>query len=133
MRVHDVGVARQIGLYSDAIKCSPSVLLFISGAPRISSDSSRPERMEAQAEQGWVNACTALARANKTLLDLVKLCSVKICQYALSAADMPSDVEVCTLALGQSRPTSASPALPALVRPPYPAEDKAIAVDAPSG
>jgi enamine deaminase RidA (YjgF/YER057c/UK114 family) len=122
MRIHDLGVARQIGLHSDAIECRPSsrMLLVISRTSGIRPDSSPPERIKAQAAQVWANLCAALARANKTLLNLVKICSVKICRYVVSVSDMPTCVEARTCALGHSRTTSTSLVLPALVRSPYP-------------
>jgi enamine deaminase RidA (YjgF/YER057c/UK114 family) len=129
MRIHDVGVARQIGLHSDALECSPSsrVLLVIFPTPGIRADSSPPERIKPQAEQIWANVCAALASASNTLLNLVKICSVKICRYVVSASDMPTYVETRPCALGHSRRTSTSLLLPALVRPPCPVEIKAIA------
>jgi hypothetical protein len=94
MRIHDIGVARQIGLHSDAIECRPS---------------------------------------SRLLLNLVKICSFKICRYVISASDMPTYVEARTRAVGRARATSTSLVRPALVRSPYPAAIKVIAADAPLG
>jgi enamine deaminase RidA (YjgF/YER057c/UK114 family) len=135
MRIHDVGVVRQIGLHGDAIECSRSsrMLLVISRTSGIRPDSSVPERIKAQAEQVWANVCAAPARANNALLNLVKICRVKIRRYVVSASDMPAYVEARTCALGHSRTTSTSLVLPAFVRSPCPVGVKAIAVDAPLG
>jgi enamine deaminase RidA (YjgF/YER057c/UK114 family) len=92
-----------------------------------------PERIKAQAGQVWAGICAALADANNTLLNLVKICAVKIRQYAVSASNLPTHVEVRTCAQGHSRPTSASLVLLALVRPPCPVDVKAIAASAPLG
>lgn len=108
MRIHDVGVARQIGLHGDAIECRPGsrMLLVISRTSGSRPDSSPPDRIKAQAEQVWANLCTALVRASKTLLNPVKICSVKICRYIVSASDMPTYVGTRTCALRHSRTTS---------------------------
>jgi hypothetical protein len=110
MRIHDVGVARQIGPCSDAIERSPGsrMLLVTYRTPGIRPDRSPPERIEAQAEQASTNVRAALARANKTLLNLVKICSAKICQHVVSASEIAAYVEARTCALGHSRPTSTS-------------------------
>jgi hypothetical protein len=122
MRTHDVGVARQIGPCSDAIERSPDsrMLLVTYRTPGIRPDRSSPERIEAQAEQAWANVRAALARTNKTLLNLVKICSAKICQHVVSASDIPAYVEARACTLGHSRPTSTSSLPPALAQPPYP-------------
>ena len=122
MRIHDVGVARQIGPCSDAIERSPGsrMLLVTYRTPGIRPDRSSPERIEAQAEQARANVRAALARANKTLLDLVKICSAKIRHHVVSASDISAYVEARACALGHSRPTSTSSLLTALARPPHP-------------
>jgi hypothetical protein len=91
MRIHDVGVARQIGPCSDAIERSPGsrMLLVTYRTPGIRPDRSSPERIEAQAEQAWANVRAALARANKTLRNLVKICSAKICQHVRQCLGYP--------------------------------------------
>ena len=52
--IHDIGVAKQIGKYSDAVEVPVSGrLLLLSGTPGLTSDGHLPETFEAQAEQAW--------------------------------------------------------------------------------
>ena len=54
--VHDIGVASQVGKYSDAIEVThPGRLLFISGTPGLTPSGNLPSDFEQQAEQAWRN------------------------------------------------------------------------------
>ena len=53
-KVHDVGVARQIGKYSDTIETRAGARwLHTSGTPGIAPDGSVPADVTAQAELAW--------------------------------------------------------------------------------
>jgi hypothetical protein len=109
------------------------MLLVTYRTPGIRPDRSPPERIEAQVEQAWANVRAALARANKMLLNLVKICSAKICQHVVSASDIAAHIEARACALGHSRSTSTSSLLAALARATLPNGVKAVAADAPLG
>lgn len=101
-QVHDIGVARQIGTYSDALEVpAGSRLLFLSGTPGLAPDSELPEGIEAQAEQAWRNVEMALTQAGMDVEDLVS-----IRQYLLSDADLARYTAVRTRHLGAARPAS---------------------------
>ena len=52
--IHDVGVARQIGTYSDAVEAPPDARwLFTSGTPGLSTDGDLPDDIAGQAEIAW--------------------------------------------------------------------------------
>jgi hypothetical protein len=73
MRVNDLGIAREIGLYGDALEYSSKNLMLF-GTHGIRSVGSVSEQVEAQAEQAWPNVCAALDRANTTRLNLLRMC-----------------------------------------------------------
>jgi 2-iminobutanoate/2-iminopropanoate deaminase len=52
--VHDIGIANQIGKYSDAVEVAGSgPLLFLSGTSGFTNDGHLPDSFEGQAEQAW--------------------------------------------------------------------------------
>jgi 2-iminobutanoate/2-iminopropanoate deaminase len=121
--IHDIGVARQIGKYSDAVETvQPGRLLFLSGTPGITPDGHLPETFEEQAEQAWKNVLALLQQANMGPEHLVK-----ISQYLVRAEDIPRYAPIRDKALGEHRPASMLTVIPGLVWPKILIEIEAIA------
>jgi 2-iminobutanoate/2-iminopropanoate deaminase len=124
---HDVGVARQIGKYSDAIEVPPNARwLYTSGTPGLALDGNLPSDISAQAEIAWSHIISMLNAANMDVNDLVK-----VTHYLLRAEDIPAYVQVRSKYLGDARPASMLLIVPALVKPTYLLEIEAIAANAP--
>src|SRR5260370_30577468 len=83
--IHDIGVASQIGKYSDAVETMcPGWLLFLSGTPGLTPDGHLPETFEGQAEQAWKNVVALLEQTGMGPEHLVK-----ISQYLVRSEDVP--------------------------------------------
>jgi enamine deaminase RidA (YjgF/YER057c/UK114 family) len=73
-KIHDIGVAKQIGRYSDAIETSPGLRwLYTSGTPGISKTGELPNDIEGQTRLAWEHILEALKHADMTIGDLVKV------------------------------------------------------------
>jgi 2-iminobutanoate/2-iminopropanoate deaminase len=121
--IHDIGVARRLGRYSDAIEVpSQSRLLFISGTLGLAPDGTLPPTLIGQAEQAWRNVIAVLERAEMALGDLVM-----VTQYLTRADDISDYVNVRTRFMKEHRPASMLTVVPALVRPDVLVEIQAIA------
>jgi 2-iminobutanoate/2-iminopropanoate deaminase len=111
--VRDIGVAAQIGAYSDAVEVAPGARwLALSGTPGLLPDGTLPPSFAEQAEQAWRNVCDALGSAGFELADLVK-----ITQYLTSADDIAAYGAIRAGFLGSVRPASMLVVVPALVWP----------------
>ena len=54
LTIHDIGVATQIGRYSDSVEVSGNVRwLYTSGTPGLGSDGTLPADITGQAEIAW--------------------------------------------------------------------------------
>jgi enamine deaminase RidA (YjgF/YER057c/UK114 family) len=125
-RIHDVGVARQIGAYSDAVEApANSRWLFTAGTPGLALDGTLPDDITGQAEQAWTHILTMLDSAGMDVNDLVK-----VTHYLLRAADIPAYVKVRSRFLGDARPASMLLVVPELVRPEFLLEIEACAAKA---
>lgn len=125
-RQHDVGVARQIGKYSDAVEVPANARwLFTSGTPGLALDGTLPPDVTGQAELAWTHIVTMLERADMTVHDLVR-----VTHYLLRSEDIPDYVKVRTRFLGDARPASMLLVVPDLVRPGFLLEVEAIAAKA---
>jgi 2-iminobutanoate/2-iminopropanoate deaminase len=121
--LHDIGVAKQIGLYSDAIEVPPnSRWLFTSGTPGLPLDNNLPLDITGQAELAWSHIITMLYRAGMGVQDLVK-----VTHTLTRAADIPAYVKVRARFLGDARPAAMLLIVPELVRPEFLLEIEAIA------
>ena len=110
---HDIGIAAQIGPYSDAVQVAPGARwLAISGTPGLALDGTISDNFEEQASQAWRNVCDALGKAGFGVDDLVK-----ITQYLTSADDIATHAQVRARFLGSARPASMLVVVPALVWP----------------
>jgi enamine deaminase RidA (YjgF/YER057c/UK114 family) len=111
----DVGVARRIGTYSDAIVAPANARwLFSAGTPGMAPDGTTPEGITAQAEQAWKNVVAMLDQAGMTVHDLVK-----VTHYLVREEDIKPYVVVRAKYLGEARPASMLLIVPALVRPEF--------------
>jgi 2-iminobutanoate/2-iminopropanoate deaminase len=96
----DVGVARQIGTYSDAVLVKPNLRwLMTSGTPGLSETGILPGDITGQAELAWEHIVHMLERAEMTVADVVK-----VTQYLTRAEDIPAYVKVRKRVLGEARP-----------------------------
>jgi 2-iminobutanoate/2-iminopropanoate deaminase len=122
--IHDIGVASQIGKYSDAVETScPGRLLFLSGTPGLAPDGTLPATFEEQAEQAWKNVIALLENAGMGPEHLVK-----ISQYLIRSEDVPLYPPIRAKWLGDNRPASMLVIVPGLVRPDILIEIEAYAV-----
>ena len=121
--VHNVGVASQIGSYSDAIEVPPGGRwLFTSGTPGLSLDGGLPADVSGQAELAWGHIVKMLESAGMTVQDLVK-----VTHYLLHEDDIPDYVKVRSRFLGEARPASMLLTGAGLVREEFLLEIEAIA------
>ena len=125
-QIHDVGVAKQIGIYSDAIEVAPGLRwLFTSGTPGLERSGNLPPDIEGQAEIAWTHIVAMLDRARMTINDLVK-----VTHSLTRVEDIPAYSKVRWRFLGNARPASMLLVTPALVRPEFLIEVEAIAAKA---
>lgn len=122
-KIHDIGVAKQIGAYSDAIEVAPNARwLMTAGTPGLGLDGALPSDITGQAELAWTHIVMMLNRAGMSVHDLVK-----VTHYLLRAEDIPAYVKVRSKYLGDARPASMLLIVPGLVKPEYLLEVEAIA------
>lgn len=120
--IHDIGVARQIGAYSDAIEVPPGARwLVTSGTPGLQLDGGLPDDIVGQSELAWNHIESMLERAGMSVGDIVKLT-----QYLLRAEDIPRYAQVRARFLKGARPASMLLVVPALVRPEFLIEIEAV-------
>jgi 2-iminobutanoate/2-iminopropanoate deaminase len=122
-KIHDVGVAKQIGTYSDAIEVAPDMRwLYTAGTPGLAADGTVPADITGQAEIAWQHIMAMLKKADMGVHDLVK-----ITQYLLNANDIPAYAKVRSRYLGDARPASMLMIVPGLVWPNMLLEIEAVA------
>jgi enamine deaminase RidA (YjgF/YER057c/UK114 family) len=121
--IHDIGIARQIAAYSDAIEVKPNLRwLMTSGTPGLSHTGDLPNDITGQAELAWEHVVRMLQQASMTVADIVK-----VTQYLTRAEDIPAYGRVRTRFLGDARPASMLLVIPQLVRPEFLVEVEIIA------
>ena len=121
--IHDIGVAKQIGAYSDAVEARSNLRwLLTSGTPGLSEAGQLPVDITGQAELAWEHLARMLARAEMTVADVVK-----VNQYLTRAEDIPAYVKVRSRFLGATRPAFLLVVVPQLVRPEFLVEVEIIA------
>ncbi len=123
---HDIGVASQIGKYSDAIEVGPDLRwLTTSGTPGLPTTGDLPDDIAGQARLAWEHIVRMLERAGMTVADVVK-----VTQYLTRAGDVPAYAEVRSRFLGEARPASMLVIIPQLVWPEFLVEVEVIAAKA---
>ena len=121
--VHNIGVASQIGSYSDAIEVpSGARWLFTSGTPGLALDGSLPADISGQSEVAWDHIVKTLDSAGMNVHDLVK-----VTHYLLHEEDIPDYVKVRSRFLKDARPASMLLTGAGLVRSEFLLEIEAIA------
>jgi 2-iminobutanoate/2-iminopropanoate deaminase len=124
--IHDIGVARQIGAYSDSIEAAPNLRwLITSGTPGLSTTGELPADIGGQAELAWTHISRMLEQARMTVADIVK-----VTQYLTRPEDIPAYAKVRTRFLGEARPASMLLVIPQLVRPEFLVEVEVMAAKA---
>jgi 2-iminobutanoate/2-iminopropanoate deaminase len=122
--IHDIGVAAQIGKYSDAVEAILNGrMLFFSGTPGLSPNGLLPTTFEGQAEQAWENVMSLLEKANMGPEHLVK-----VSQYLVDSEHLSLYPPIRSRWLGDHRPASMLVVVPALVRPDILIEIEAYAI-----
>jgi enamine deaminase RidA (YjgF/YER057c/UK114 family) len=125
-RIHDIGVANQIGAYSDSIETRPNLRwLFTSGTPGLAATGDLPKDITGQADLAWHHIVRMLEQADMTLADLVK-----VTQYLTRTEDIPAYAQVRSRVLGSIRPAFMLLVVPQLVRPEFLLEIEIIAAKA---
>lgn len=125
--IHNIGVASQIGSYSDAIEAKPNLRwLITSGTPGLTvNGDGLPKDITGQAELAWQHIIGILGKAGMTVADIVK-----VTQYLTRADDIAAYAKVRTRYLGQARPAAMLLVIPQLVRPEILVEVEIIAAKA---
>jgi 2-iminobutanoate/2-iminopropanoate deaminase len=122
----DIGVARQIGSYSDAVVAPGDPRwLFTSGTPGLSLEGALPPDITAQAELAWRHIERMLNEAEMDVGDIVK-----VTQYLIRHDDIRAYAAVRARHLGEARPASMLLILNGLVRPDFLIEVEVIAARA---
>lgn len=112
-KIHDVGAAKMIGRYSDAIEVEAGLRwLYSSGTPGILPPGELPEGIEAQTRIAWDYIMQMLERAGMTVNDLIKVTATLI-----NAEDIPGYVKVRGEFLGDVRPAFMLQVVTQLIRP----------------
>jgi 2-iminobutanoate/2-iminopropanoate deaminase len=71
--IHDIGVAKQIGAYSDAIEVAPNARwLMTAGTPGLALDGQLPSDITEQAELAWTHIVTMLQKAGMTVISCTR-------------------------------------------------------------
>src|SRR5258708_7445293 len=95
-KLQDIGVARQIAAYSDAVEVQPNLRwLLTSGTPGLSKAGHLPEDVSGQAELAWQHIVEMLKQANMQIAD-----AIKVTQYLKRAEDITAYGKVRTRFLG---------------------------------
>jgi enamine deaminase RidA (YjgF/YER057c/UK114 family) len=124
--IHDIGVASQIGSYSDAIEVAPNARwLMTSGTPGLMTGGELPSDITGQAERAWSHILVILERANMSAADIVKAT-----HYLTRAEDIPAYAAVRKRFLGDVKPASMLLVIPQLVWPQILVEIEVVAARA---
>ena len=108
-RIYDIGIARQIGTYSDAVEAPANARwLITAGTPGLDAGGKVPPDFGAQAELAWT----------------------RVTQYLVRSSDIAAYAEVRARHLGSARPASLLLIVPELVQPEFLLEIEACAAKA---
>jgi 2-iminobutanoate/2-iminopropanoate deaminase len=121
--IHDIGVAKHIGAYSDAVEVGLGARwLFTAGTPGMTLNGDLPGDFIAQAELAWGHIAAMLSKADMNVHNLVK-----ITQYLVRASDIADYAKVRSRALNGARPASMLMVVAALPRAEFLLEIEAVA------
>ena len=122
-KVHNVGVAEQIGRYSDAVETGPDLRwLYTSGTPGLCRTGALPRDISGQARIAWEHILEVLQAAEMRVEDLVK-----VTQYLTSPRDIAAYVKIRSEILGELRPAFMLLVVTELIRPDVLVEVEVIA------
>jgi 2-iminobutanoate/2-iminopropanoate deaminase len=100
--IYDIGIASQVGTYSDAIGVDAGrQWLFTSGTLGLSPLGYLPADIEEQSALAWQNIISILNKAGMAVDDIVK-----VTQYLTRPEDIPEYAKVRKSYLGDARPAS---------------------------
>jgi len=123
---HNIGVAEQIGKYSDAIETAPNLRwLYTSGTPGLLRDKQLPPNITGQAELAWQHILAILRSADMTVDDIVK-----VTQYLTRPEDIADYAKVRSRVLGDARPAFMLLIVPQLIWPEVLLEIEVVAAKA---
>ena len=112
-KIHDVGAAKHIGRYSDAIETASGLRwLHTSGTPGVADDGTIPAGIEAQTRLAWKHVLAMLAKAGMTTADLVKVTT-----SLTDARDIPAYAKIRGEVLGDVRPAFMLQVVTQLIKP----------------
>jgi 2-iminobutanoate/2-iminopropanoate deaminase len=112
VRSFDVGVAAQIGHYSDAVRVPAGYdQIIVSGTPGLAADGTLPADMTGQATLAWRNVEKILDAAGASLGDIVAV------RQWLTNPDHIADYVAVRSSLLHDKPAFMLAVIPALVRP----------------
>ena len=79
-KIHNIGIAAQIGAYSDAVETGSNLRwLLTSGTPGLQMNGDLPSDIAGQTELAWKHILRMLARAEMTVADVVKVTQFLTC------------------------------------------------------
>ncbi|MDM0114084.1 Rid family hydrolase [Variovorax sp. J22R133] len=123
---HNIGVAEQIGKYSDAIETAPDLRwLFTAGTPGLSPDGMLSVDFSEQARQAWTNIMSVLETVGMGVEDIVKVSTTLV-----RAEDIAANALIRASFLGDARPAFMLAVIDQLVRPDILIEVEVIAAKA---
>src|SRR5262245_1208439 len=113
--LYDIGIASQIGTYSDAVLAPAHARwLFTAGTPGLAANGHLPDDITGQAELAWEHIANMLKQADMGMQDVVK-----VTQYLRRESDIAAYARVRSRFLGDARPASMLLVVDALVRPEF--------------
>jgi 2-iminobutanoate/2-iminopropanoate deaminase len=111
--IRNIGVAEQIGKYSDAVETTDGLRwLYTSGTPGLSPDGKLSADFSEQARQTWENLIAVLAKAGMGVHDIVKVST-----SLTRAEDIPAYAKVRSSFLGDARPAFMLSVINQVIRP----------------
>jgi enamine deaminase RidA (YjgF/YER057c/UK114 family) len=73
-KLHKIGVASQIGVYSDATEVQPNQRwLYTAGTPGLAPNGEIADDIVGQSKQAWLNVMAILKKADMEVTDIVKV------------------------------------------------------------
>lgn len=111
--LHEIGISKQIGVYSDAVEVGPNHRwLYSAGTPGLTVDGKLPEGIVAQTEAVWANIIEMLRKADMDIKDLVKVTT-----YLTNESDTKAYAQVRARILNGYKPAFMLAVVPHLIRP----------------
>jgi 2-iminobutanoate/2-iminopropanoate deaminase len=111
--LHNIGIAMQIGRYSDAVETAAGLRwLYTAGTPGLSPTGKLSESFTEQARQAWENVVAVLHKAGMGPEDIVKVTT-----SLTRSEDISAYAEVRSSFLGQLRPAFMLSIVNQLIRP----------------